>query len=288
MEPIILPLWNSAIPGEIKDPGYAETVSQPWGIDCWSGISRPELYVFKPAIPKSKAAVVVCPGGGYEYISFVNEGFQVAEWLVALGLTAIVLKYRLPSPRIMKDPSLGPLQDAQEAIRYARRHAGEWGLAADQILIMGASAGGHLAASATLLFDLGCYAHDGTSARPDGAILLYPVMSMREGLTHPGSRDFLLGKEPSPEAISQFSLEEKARPDAPPTLLVHSTDDGLVPWRNSVLAVEALADAGADVNLHLYSTGGHGYGLALGAAGAHSSWPLAAEAWLRCHGWLSS
>jgi acetyl esterase/lipase len=287
MEPIILPVWTQAIPGEIQDPDYKEAVSQPWGGNCWGSVSQPQLYVYKPSTRRSKAAVIICPGGGYEYISYENEGFMPAEWLAALGLTAIVLKYRLPSGRIMATPSLGPLQDVQESVRYVRRHAAEWGIAADQILIMGSSAGGHLAASSALLYDHECYAHDGLSARPDGAILAYPVVSMREGLTHAGSRDCLLGEAPQPSAVNQFSLELHARPDAPPCFLFHSTDDGAVPWRNSALLAEALADLGVDVNLHLFSSGGHGYGLARGASGAHSSWPLIAEAWLESHGWLS-
>jgi acetyl esterase/lipase len=287
MDSIILPLWDSAIPGEISDSSYQEKVSQPWGGDCWSGVSRPQLFLHRPKVQKSRAAVIICPGGGYEYISYDNEGFTLAEWLVSLGLTAIVLKYRLPSSRIMRDQSLGPLQDAQEAIRYARRHASEWDIAADQILIMGSSAGGHLAASATLLYDHECYTHDGVSARPDGVILAYPVVSMREGLTHAGSRECLLGKDPQPAAVHQFSLELHARPDAPPCFLFHSTDDGAVPWRNSAFLAEALADLSVDVNLHLFSSGGHGYGLARGAVGAHSAWPLIAEEWLRSHQWLS-
>jgi acetyl esterase/lipase len=292
MEPThSIPLWRNEIPGAVYDPNYIEAIERPWGADCWTRVSESELLVYRPAAQKSSATVILCPGGGYEHLSFINEGFMLAGWFNSLGMTAVILKYRLPSPRIMVDPSIGPLQDAQEAIRAVRRHASEWNIDPGQVIILGASAGGHLAASASLLFDYDCYSHDGTSARPDGAILLYPVISMREHLTHQGSRERLLGYAPDRALVDRFSLELRARADAPPSFLVHSTDDGAVPWHNSAQYVDELSRRKVDVNYHLYSTGGHGYGLARDSAGtpvagAHADWPEACAAWLASHGWL--
>ena len=188
--------------------------------------------------------VVVCPGGGYEFVSSYNEGIYVAEWLVSQGIAAAVVKYRLPNGH-----SGIPLTDVQNALRYCRANADDWKI--KSIGIMGFSAGGHLAASASNL-----YVDDIT--RPDFSILIYPVISMDKSITHMGSRNNLVGKDKKAESI--YSLENQVTRKTPPTFIVHCSDDETVSVANSAIYYAQLAKNKVYSEMHIYPSGGHGWG----------------------------
>jgi acetyl esterase/lipase len=244
--------------------------------------------------PKEKAtgaAIVVCPGGGYQHLSLEHEGRAVAEWLNSVGVTAFVLKYRL-GPRY-HHPSM--LQDAARAIRTVRARASEWGLDPERVGILGFSAGGHLASTAGTHFDAG--RPDATdpvervSSRPSVMILIYPVITMRE-LTHAGSKKNLLGENPSPELVALLSNEEQVTKESPPAFLVHTMNDSAVPVENTLMFVAALRKAGVPFELHLYERGPHGFGLGTArdnkpADPILSTWPAHCADWLRLHGFAA-
>lgn len=281
-------LWNGKVPGSIHQPGYELTVNSD---DNWTKmrfVTDPSLDMYPaPAENSAGTAVIICPGGGYWGIAIGHEGKAVAQWLNSLGITAFVLKYRLPDDAIMEDKSIGPLQDAQEAIRTVRRNAKEWGILPNKIGIMGFSAGGHLAASASTHYNekLNEFG-DATSARPDFSLLIYPVISMDETITHMGSRVNLLGGNPSEEKARHFSNELQVNGQTPPAFLVHSIDDNTVPVLNSINYALALQKHEVPCELHIYQTGGHGYGLGR-SDNTESSWPDACRKWLEARGFIS-
>lgn len=227
-----------------------------------SKISNPTITVFRPQKPNGKA-VVICPGGGYALLAFDKEGTRVAEEFVKWGVTAFVLKNRLPDDSINIDKSLAPLQDAQQAIRLVRNNAKEFGVDRNKIGIMGFSAGGHLASTAATHFSFKADANnnDTTSARPDFAILIYPVISFDSTIFHRGSRNNLIGANPSIEKTDFFSNELQVTITTPPTFLVHASDDGAVPVENSVRFYQACVKNKVPVEMHLYPKGGHGFGM---------------------------
>jgi pectinesterase len=227
-----------------------------------SKISNPTITVFRPQKPNGKA-VVICPGGGYALLAFDKEGTRVAEEFVKWGVTAFVLKNRLPDDSINIDKSLAPLQDAQQAIRLVRNNAKEFGVDRNKIGIMGFSAGGHLASTAATHFNFKADANnnDTTSARPDFAILIYPVISFDSTIFHRGSRNNLIGANPSIEKTDFFSNELQVTITTPPTFLVHASDDGAVPVENSVRFYKACVKNKVPVEMHLYPKGGHGFGM---------------------------
>lgn len=280
-------LWPNGVPGAKENPNYQEvTQMTEQNKPRVSRVTDPELLVY--LAPKEKAtgaAVVICPGGGYGVLAIDHEGYDVAEWLNGMGITGIILKYRLPSDEIMKDKSIGPLQDVQEAIRTARRNASAWNLNPDRIGVMGFSAGGHLAGTASTMYSEQVYtSRDNVSARPDFSILIYGVLSMQDGVTHKGSQQNLLGQNASKESKDRFSNELRVDAKTPPAFLVHSADDPAVPIANSLLYYQALTSAGVEGELHIYESGGHGYGLAPKGS-TESQWPAACQAWLIKHGW---
>ncbi|NBB21228.1 prolyl oligopeptidase family serine peptidase [Runella sp. CRIBMP] len=226
-----------------------------------SKVSQPTLTVFLP--PKNKAtgaAVIICPGGGYGVLVIKREGYDVAEAFTKQGIAAFVLKYRLPSEKTMIDPSIGPLQDAQQAIKTIRLRAAEWNVAPTKIGIMGFSAGGHLAATAGTHFEKPALPMtDGISVRPDFMILVYPVISFMEGIGHKGSGVNLLGKNASSAQIKLFSNELQVTSSTPPAFITHASDDTVVPVSNSLLFYEALQRNAVSSELHIYSKGEHGY-----------------------------
>ncbi len=283
-----LNVWPQGVPGSINDPAYRmQTLYANDSSPRITRVTDPQLEVYlAPPAKATGAAVVICPGGGYGRLAIDHEGYQVAEWLNTHGITGIILVYRLPSDAIMEDKSIGPLQDAQEAVRIVRRNSREWNIDPGRIGIMGFSAGGHLASTASTQFDEMVYTvADETSARPDFSILIYPVISMDGQVTHRGSRDNLLGKDPTAEMIRRFSSEERVGADNPPAFLVHSLDDRAVPPENSIRYVRALREHRIPAELHLYERGGHGYGLGRGD-GTETTWPDACIRWLRMHGFL--
>lgn len=286
-EVFTLKVWPDGPPGAKSDSSYQEETVTDRGPRVRQ-VTDPELIVSLAAPEKATgAAVVICPGGSYMRLAIDHEGNDVARWLNEMGVAGVVLKYRLPSDRIMVDKSIGPLQDVQEAIRIVRRHAQEWRLDPSRIGVMGFSAGGHLASTASTHYAENVYAPlDATIARPDFSILIYPVISMQEGTTHGGSRANLLGPDPDQAQVDRFSNELRVTPDTPPTFLVHSTDDRTVPVANSLLYYQALVRNGVPAEMHIYQVGGHGYGLAPDRATTESSWPRACEGWLSARGLL--
>lgn len=283
-----LPLWPNGAPDALSDPSYKEQAQYDatGAIRGYSKVSEPELILYLADEEKTTGtAVVICPGGGYSHLAIDKEGYKVAKWFNSLGISAIVLKYRMPYDGTMKNKSVGPLQDAQEALRTVRRNAAQWNIDPNKVGIMGFSAGGHLAATLSTHYDDKVYkAMDGTSARPDFSILVYPVISMEESITHMGSRTKLLGENPPPSELARFSNEKQVDPNTPPTFLVHTTEDQAVPVENSIAYYLALKDHGVAAEMHLYEKGKHGMGL--GVLGTNQHWPTDCENWLRANGYL--
>ena len=197
----VIDLWNGKIPGAKYSNHFKQMVDTASGWVDKHSVVNPCLYFYHaPAAKATGAAVIICPGGAYFGLAIKHEGEQVAKWLNSLGVTAFVLKYRMPDDSIMENKTIGPMQDGQRAIRLVRSHAKEWGIDPSKIGIMGFSAGGHLAATLSTLYNDKVYeSDDQTSARPDFSILIYPVISMNQSITHGGSRVNLLGDSPTPE-----------------------------------------------------------------------------------------
>ncbi|MGO4770259.1 alpha/beta hydrolase [Flavobacterium sp. W22_SRS_FK3] len=282
----ILPLWNK-IPDEISASDYNEKdVVKEGKIQSASFVSIPTLSVFLPKETKlNQTAILIFPGGGYSHLSMDKEGTKVAEWLTNLGIAAFVLKYRLPSDLIMKNKSIGPLQDAQEAVRYVRSNAAKWNIDPYKIGTIGFSAGGHLASTLATHFDDKIYESKSTiSARPDFSILIYPVISMENGITHKGSQTSLLGKDPSQKCIDDFSNEKKITSETPPTFLVHASDDSAVLPENSINYYLALRKKDISAELHIYETGGHGFGL--GVKDTSQFWTNDCKEWLKINHYI--
>ena len=279
-------LWPNNAPGTPINKGLA--YKEFHDDRFWTyNVTEASIDVYLPAKDKnSGTAIIICPGGGYGFLAMGHEGKDVAKWLNDNGITGIVLKYRLPNDTIMENKSIGPLQDAQEAMRLTRRNAKVWNINPNKIGIMGFSAGGHLASTLPTQYNEKVYNSDTTSARPDFSILIYPVISMKTGITHGGSRTNLLGNSPNSELINKFSNETQVNASTPPAFLVHAIDDGLVPCENSIDYAMALRKNNIPVELHLYQQGGHGFGLALASKNTEHYWPDACIAWLKSNGFL--
>jgi acetyl esterase/lipase len=223
---------------------------------------KPSLTAYLPAANPTKTAVVIAPGGGYQHLSMVREGSDVAAWLNARGVAAFLLKYRLGT----KYHNPIELGDAQRAIRMVRAHAAEYGVATDRVGMWGFSAGGHLTATAGTHFDAGNAAAvdaiERASSRPDFLILAYPVITMEAPYVHAGSKMYLLGDAPAQADVDAMSAELHVTAQTPPVFLFSTTDDRTVPVMNSVMFYEALVKAGVPAEMHLFQHGGHGSGLA--------------------------
>jgi acetyl esterase/lipase len=261
----VIPLWTGAAPGAL---GTDEA-------------DIPAITVYLPrTVAPNTPAVVICPGGGYRNLAWNHEGRQVASYLNSLGLAAFVLRYRL-GPRYHHPIELG---DAQRAIRMLRSHAAEWRLDPARIGIVGFSAGGHLAMTASTRFDAGTAAAadpiDRAGSRPDFAVLGYPVISMTEEWTHKGSRSSLLGDNFDPELAKTLSGERAVTKETPPTFLFQTNADTVVPAENSVYYYLALRKAGVPAELHVFENGPHGVGLANDDP-ALSAWSGLLANWLR-------
>lgn len=282
----ILNLWSNEIPNAITNSDYKEIeVIKDGQLTSTSKVTVPTLSLFLPDKDKSNGtAVVICPGGGYSHLAMDKEGFKVAKWLNTLGITAFVLKYRLPSDEIMKNKTIGPLQDAQEAIRTVRRYAGKWNIDPKKVGVMGFSAGGHLASTVSTQYRDELYVHDTISAKPNFSILIYPVISMEDKITHKGSKTNLLGNAPSEDLMALYSNEKQIDSMTPPTFLVHATDDNVVPVENSIHYYMALKKNNVPAEMHIYEKGGHGFGL--GVKDTSEYWTTACERWLRANHYL--
>ena len=279
----VMKVWPEGIPGSLKNETYAEKPFLSNGEVSWvEQVSEPQLFVFLPPAGKENgAAVLICPGGGYQGLVMTYEGSGIAKWLNDNGIAAIVLKYRLPSDLIMQDKSIGPLQDAQEAIRVIRRNSAEWKINPSKIGVIGFSAGGHLASTLSTHYAEKVYEpSDNTSARPDFSILIYPVITFDSTFTHAGSRINLIGKNPSEESVRHFSNELQIDAKTPPAFLVHAADDNVVPVKNSIVYFEGLQRFKIPCELHIFQKGGHGFGLSAGK-GTQSAWPDLCISWLK-------
>ena len=205
--------------------------------------ARIDLYL--PENPNGQM-IIVCPGGAYEYVAVYNEGVHVADWMTQNGITLAVVRYRMPNGHCEI-----PLRDVQNAFRFCRLNAPEWGV--DQIGVMGFSARGHLAACTSNMFT------DDTT-RPDFSILIYPVITMDRTYTHEGTRNNLIGRNGDEELVRRYSMEKNVSENTPPTFIAHSTDDKGVPVLNSINYYNELVKNGVSAEMHIYPSGGHGWG----------------------------
>ncbi|MBC2605353.1 alpha/beta hydrolase [Pelagicoccus albus] len=285
-DPNVLRLWDGPAPNH-QESEQEEVITDRPSSFAISQVQIPTIEVRLPARRSATGhAVVICPGGGYARLSYNWEGVDIASALNAKGIAAIILKSRLPDDDSNIEPRLSPLLDAKRAMRLVRQNAEDWSIDPAKIGVMGFSAGGHLASTLGTQFDMGDpQAEDMTdriSSRPDFMILMYPVISMREGITHAGSRKNLLGENPSEELVEQYSNELQITENTPPTFLVHSSDDGAVPVANSILFYQSLLDHSVEAEMHLYPYGGHGFGLALGR-GRLEEWSDLCIQWIKAH-----
>lgn len=281
----IIPLYEGEIPNSKAAPDE-EKFEDTNGITRISKISRPTLSVYLPPQEKSTgAAVIICPGGGYWINAISHEGTDVARKFNEMGVAAFVLKYRIPNDATMINREIGPLQDAQQAIRMVRQRASEWKVKPNRIGIMGFSAGGHLASTAGTHFNNAVIENPGgVSLRPDFLILIYPVISFQDSIGHIGSRDQLIGKKPTAEKINFYSNELQVTKNTPPTFLVHASDDKGVKSENSIVFYQNLIKNKVPAEMHLYQGGGHGFGL--NNKTTKDLWMDRCEAWLSMNDWL--
>ncbi|MEO6731809.1 MAG: alpha/beta hydrolase, partial [Ferruginibacter sp.] len=256
-----MPLYKNGVPNSLKVANKESSTFKD-NITRIAKVSVPTITMYTPAKANGKA-VIICPGGGYSILAFDKEGTRVAEEFNKWGVTAFVLKYRLPDDSTNVDKSMAPLQDAQQAIKMVRANAAKWGIDRNKIGIMGFSAGGHLAATATTHFNYKADAAntDTTSARPDFSILVYPVISFDSTIAHGGSRNNLAGSHATAEKIKFFSNELQVTPQTPPVFLVHAGDDNGVPVENSIRFYQACIKNKVAAEMHLYPKGGHGFGM---------------------------
>jgi len=263
-----LPLWQGDIPGAL-------------------GTEQKDIPHIIPYIPApgtaTGTAIVICPGGGYAHLAMDHEGHQVARWFSDHGVAAFILKYRLPAHGY-RHPV--PLLDAQQAIRKIRSEAAKWSVSPDRIGICGFSAGGHLASSVgthfqnPVVLDKQDVSTLNVSCRPDFQVLVYPVISMTEGMTHRGSRKNLLGDNPPVELVDLMSNEKQVTAQTPPAFLVHADDDrGVVP-ENSLAFYSALRKANVPAEMHIFLKGGHGFGIRP-QTGPAADWPQLCIEWLK-------
>ena len=274
----VIPLWPEGAPGRKADAGPERVVD-----GRVSNVHDPSLTVGRPAPGTSNGtAMILCAGGSYARLAIANEVDGLAPMLTARGVTVFVLKYRLAE---YGHPA--PLRDVLRAIRLLRSRAGEFGIRPDRIGVFGASAGGHLAASAATMFDAAegrtGAPLDAVSARPDFVALLYPVITMNGASAHADSRRNLVGD--SRALADRLSIESRVTAATPPVFVVHTSDDRSVPIENSLLLVGALRAAGVSVESHFYERGAHGFGVAAGL-GATSEWPTRLVEWMSAHGWV--
>lgn len=276
-----IPIWNNNMPNSkgftIKDSIANERIYK---------VGTPGIYEFKtPASVNKKAAVLIIPGGGYIRLAYEVGGFQLAKWFNTLGIYAFVLIHRLPQSPDVIESFKAPLQDAQRAIRFIRAHANEYGIDTDKIGVMGGSAGGHLAACLSTIKDDWSKGNDSLdvySFRPNFTILISPVITMEFPYAHKGSRDNLLGENPSELLIKKFSCEQQVDSTTPPAFIVHAMDDPGVSCLNSIFYFTALKKNGKESksSLHIYSGGKHNIGLRDNPSSTNT-WSTLAELWLK-------
>ena len=256
-----IPLYSGKIPNSKISINEEQITANALVDTVTRNVAIPTLTIFLPLKNLSKgSAVIICPGGGYGGLLTKREGSDVARAFAKLGVTAFVLKYRLPNDAIMEDKSIGPLQDALQALKMVHQNAVKWNIDTSKIGIMGFSAGGHLASSAGTHFDTQIIENaENIDLRPSFMVLINPVISFSNEIGHIGSRNNLLGKSPSPEKITFFSNELHVNQSSPQTFLVHTADDTVVSPENSFRFYHALRKNKVNAELHIYSEGEHGF-----------------------------
>lgn len=273
--PLVIDLWPSQPPGDAADLGEEKATKLSDGkTSGLTNISKPTISVYRPDSKIANgAAIVVCPGGGYNMLAWDHEGEQVVEWLNKIGVTAVLLKYRVPrredTPK--GQPPKQALMDAQRAIALTRSHASEWGVDPKRVGILGFSAGGHLSAWASTNPDARAYEAvddaDKGNLRPDFAVIIYPGGVVKRG-------------------TSELSPEIRVDANTPPMFIEMSNDDPVGP-ENAVQLYLALKRAKVPAELHIYATGGHGYGMRK-SDNPSATWPQRCEEWMRNQKWLTS
>ena len=278
----IIPLYEK-VPNSKPSANKEESITTD-GMLRISKVSVPTVTMYTPATLNEKhAAIIICPGGGYARLAASHEGSDVAKVFNDWGITAFVLKYRLPDDSIMIDRSIGPLQDAQRAIQIVRENAVKWNIDPTKIGIMGFSAGGHLASTASTHFTKPVIDNpNNISLRPDFSILLYAVISFTDSLAHMGSRTNLVGTDQ--QKMIAYSNELQVTAQTPPAFLVHAGDDKTVKVENSIRYYLALQKNNVPAEMHIYPKGGHGFGM--NNKTTTDKWMERLKSWLQSNGWL--
>lgn len=279
----VIPLYNSGIPNSVVATNEEREEIIDKNVLIIHDVQYPVLTAYFPKKEIANGtAVLICPGGGYSIVAAGHEGADIAKKFNQLGVTAFVLKYRIPNKKWMIHLEIGPLQDVQQALQLIHSNAGKWNIKPNKIGIMGFSAGGHLASTAATHFNKN-YIDNGDNAnnlRPDFQILIYPVISFTDSIGHIGSRDQLIGKNPSAEMVKEYSNELQVTENSPPCFMVHAQDDGAVKVQNCLVYYEALQKNKVPVEMHLFPKGGHGFGShRLGLA--IDSWFQLLENWMK-------
>lgn len=282
----VIPLYKGKVPNSIKHSEQEVKNVNDAGQIRYSKVTQPTLEIHLPEAGKANGtAIVIIPGGGYGIVSYTNEGTDIAREFNKMGIAAFILKYRLPSDKIMADKTIGPLQDAQQAIKTVRMRAKEWGVDTAKVGIIGFSAGGHLASTAGTHFTKSVIDNkEKINLRPDFMILMYPVISLTEELMHKGSRDNLIGSNPSIQLTSLYSNNTQVTEKTPPTILIHAGDDKTVKVENSLRFYESLLKCGVPAEMHIYPKGGHGFGV--NNRTTPDKWTERVENWLKSGNFL--
>lgn len=249
-------------------------------------VTDPTLSLFRASDPDG-SAIIIIPGGGYKWVVVEKEGYEGARYFNAQRSHVYVLKYRLPHQG-WAGGSDAPLQDAQRAMRLIRSRSERDGVDPKRLMVMGFSAGGHLAGSLCQRFDAPVYAPiddiDRLSARPDFGVLVYPVVLMSAPHAHEGSRIHLIGKTPSSATYAKYDLTTAPAPDGPPLFLLHTLDDKAVPVENTLQLASAARRAGVSASVHIFDEGGHGFGLRGIENTPVEKWPQLVIDWARARG----
>ena len=278
----VINLYPGAVPNS-KKSDKKETANANSSII--RGITQPTLEAYLPEKEKATgAAVIICPGGSYSVLVYQGEGIRTAKEFQKKGIAAFVLKYRLPDDTTMADKKIGPLQDVQQAIKTIRENASKWQLDPNKVGLMGFSAGGHLASTGATHFAKPVIENkNNTSVRPEFVILVYPVISMKDSLTHADSRKNLLGASPSKELINLYSNEMQVDANTPPTYITHAGDDKVVVVDNSILFYNQLRRHNVPAEMHIYPSGGHGFVFQPQAEG----WMDSLFRWMKNSKWIN-
>lgn len=278
-----IPLYEKDIPNSKKAPAdYVEYVDS---IGLTHNVTDPTLI---PYFPKqgtaSGTAVIICPPGGYWVLPLATKSHDIAKEFNKIGVTAFVLKYRLPHDAIMIDKTIGPLQDAQRAMQIVRKRAAEWGIDPNKVGFVGLSAGGHVASTAGVHFNRVVIENkEGINLRPDFMVLVYPVIIFDPAIPS-GPRERLLGTTPSKKLLDLYSNEKHVTAKTSPTYLVHAADDDVVPVKNSLLFFDALVKFKVKAGMHIFQSGGHGFNL--DNPPSRDKWFDMCTSWLEENGFL--